>query len=273
MRSRFAELVVQPEESLDLALGALLIAQEEYLALDPSRYLHRLDAMAAEVGRRMGPGRDPDHAIGILNAYLFEELGFCGNTEDYYDPRNSFLNEVLDHRRGIPITISLVYIEVARRLALPVVGVGLPGHFIVKYLAPAQEILIDPFNRGAILSLEDCRHKVAEIYGEGATFQREYLAPVTKKQILSRMLHNLKAIYVRDKCYERALAATDRILLITPDALSEVRDRGMLYFRLQAYAKALVDLETYLAFAPKGPEADQLQQQIALLRRLVASLN
>jgi regulator of sirC expression with transglutaminase-like and TPR domain len=227
-RQLFAEMVQGAEENIDLGKAALLIASEEYPGLDLLRYLAKLEAMAAAVRPHIAAAEDARERIAALNAYLFEEQRFRGNSQDYYDPRNSFLNEVLDRKLGIPITISVIYMEVGRRVGMPLRGVGMPGHFIVKYDGPDAEIFIDPFNRGRILSRAACEELVQQIYGEPLPLQETFLATVTPKQLLWRLLTNLKAIYLQAKRYVKALSIVERLLLIQPNAEQELKDRAAL---------------------------------------------
>lgn len=227
-RQLFTEFVTGPESRLDLGRAALLIASEEYPGLDILRYVARLEAMAAAVRPQVETAEDPQEKIEHLNTYLFVERGFRGNAQNYYDPRNSFLNEVLDRKLGIPITISVVYMEVGRRVGIPLQGVGMPGHFIVKYASPEGDIYIDPFNRGQVLSRQACEELIQQVYGEPVPFQETFLATVTRKQIVSRILMNLKAIYLHTKHYRKALAVVERLLIIQPDAEPEVKERAAL---------------------------------------------
>jgi regulator of sirC expression with transglutaminase-like and TPR domain len=189
--------------------------------------------MAAAVRPAVTTTDDPTLKIEYLNAYLFEERGFRGNTEDYYDPRNSFLNDVIDRSLGIPITLSIVYMEVGRRIGMPLQGVGMPGHFIMKYTEPEGDIYIDPFNKGRMLSREACVELVQQLYGEPVPFEETFLAPVSKKQILARMLMNLKAIYVHTKDYLKALSVVERLLIIQPDVEQELKDRAALRHQIR----------------------------------------
>jgi regulator of sirC expression with transglutaminase-like and TPR domain len=227
-RQLFTEMVQAAEEDIDLGKAALLIASEEYPGLDLLRYVAKLEAMAAAVRPQLTAAVDGRGRIETLNSYLFQEQQFRGNPQEYYDPRNSFLNEVLDRKLGIPITISVVYIEVGRRVGLPLHGVGMPGHFIVKHDSPDEEIFIDPFNGGRILSRATCAELVQQIYGEPVAFQETFLATVTPRQILARMLGNLKAIYLQEKRYLKALSIVERLLLIQPHAEQELKDRAAL---------------------------------------------
>src|SRR5215207_10544928 len=199
-RERFAQLVSGSEDALDLAEAALLIAQEEHPQLDVSAYLHRLEELAAAVRTRLSESPSPSDIVLNLNIHLFREEGFRGNTSAYYDPANSFLNEVLDRKTGIPITLSVVYIEVGRRLGLPLVGVGFPGHFLVKYTGPEGEVVLDPFLGGLTLDHQQLAHKLQTMYGEQNPLLAQIpqlLAPASKKNILVRMLRNLKGVYLQ----------------------------------------------------------------------------
>jgi regulator of sirC expression with transglutaminase-like and TPR domain len=228
IRQLFTEAVTGPENRLDLARAALLIASEEYPGLDSLRYIAKLEVMAAAVRPAVTMTDDPAWKIRSLNTYLFEERGFRGNTEDYYDPRNSFLNDVVDRRLGIPITLSVIYMEVGRRVGIPLQGVGMPGHFITKYAEPGEDIYIDPFNRGRILSREACEELIQQLHGEPVPFQESFLAPVSKKQILARMLMNLKAVYIHNQNHLKALSVVERLLIIQPDVEQEKKDRAAL---------------------------------------------
>jgi len=229
--------------------------------------------MSEEIKRRVSHNSDPHSLIIEINRYLFTEEGFRGNEDDYYDPRNSFLNDVLDIKTGIPITLSVLYIEIASRLGLTLLGVGFPGHFIVKYSGMEGEILVDPFNKGRILSIKDCKEILDRIYGGRMQFHSEFLQPVTKKEILSRMLHNLKGIYLNSTNYLKALSIVDMILLIDPEAMDELRDRGLLYYNLECFTQALSDLETYLRHATKAEDAELIRGYIPVLKGLTAKIS
>ncbi len=251
-RERFsAEIQAEP---IDLGRAALWIAQEAYPDLDVEEYLAALDEMAAELQERLPRERYPLRILKALNQYLFEDLGFRGNHHNYYDPRNSFLNEVIDRRTGIPITLSIVYLELARRVDFPMAGVGMPGHFLVRPLFEGAEIFVDPFHQGEILFPEDCQERLAQIYGPGVPWQDHYLQPTPPRLILVRLLNNLKQIYLRRGDLEPALAAVERILLLIPEALVHLRDRGLLYYRLGRWQEARRDLRQYLAQAPYASE-------------------
>ncbi|HEY7492552.1 MAG TPA: tetratricopeptide repeat protein [Candidatus Tectomicrobia bacterium] len=264
---QFAALVRQTQGDFRLAAGALLIAQEEYPDLDIAAYLHRLDTMATAVKHQLGLELDPRRIVATLNAYLFDTQGFYGNQEDYYDPRNSFLNDVLDRKTGIPITLSVLYLELGRQVGLPIVGVGLPGHFIVQYAAQPGQFWIDPFHRGQILTRADCMARLQDIYGQTLAWHDNHLQPVSDHDILRRILHNLKAIYLRQSDYGRALSVVERLLLLTPEMPTEVRDRGLLRSQLGHLQAALEDLQYYLQLAPDAPDAVVITQYMAALRQ------
>jgi regulator of sirC expression with transglutaminase-like and TPR domain len=206
----------QPDRELNLARAALYIAQTEYPDLDVEGQLQILDEMATELTTRLPQSRYPLRIIQTINDYLYGELGFCGNTANYYDPRNSFLNDVLTRRTGIPLTLALVYLEMAQRVDLPMMGIGMPGHFMIRPDFEDSEIFIDAFNQGEILFTEDCRQKLVRIYQqEIPTLPPEVLHPVTKHQFLQRMLNNLLQIYINQEDIDRTLVIKDLLGLFT----------------------------------------------------------
>jgi regulator of sirC expression with transglutaminase-like and TPR domain len=272
-RARLALLAAGGEAELDLARAALYLAAEEYPALDADAYVARLDAMAREAADLPLETAPPLGRLLALNRYLFAEQGFTGNAYHYYDPRNSFLNEVLDRHTGIPITLSVVYLELGWRLELPLAGVGMPGHFVVGYYPGSAPQYVDVFGQGRLLTREDCIARLQEQFGSGFVFRDEHLAPVTKRQILTRMLGNLKQIYMQRQDLDRALAAVERILLLNPDEPGEIRDRGLIHYRRGALREAHADLERYTHLAPDADDAETVRRQMALVWNLWASRN
>ncbi len=273
-----------------LAPAALLIAQIEYPRLDVEAYLAKLDAMGElarqSVQRRVERTADssPMACIKAVNEYLFDELHFVGNRDRYEDPRNSCLNEVLDRRTGIPITLCVVYMEVARRAGLHIDGVNFPGHFLVRCPEAGHRgtsgLIIDPFHKGALLSEHDCRMLLQRQVGSEVAFSKSLLAPTTRQQIIVRMLINLKRIYVHMRSFPQARDVTELLLTMTPSALSELRDRGLLAYHLNDVTGALRDLQTYLKLSSLGEldkesreEQEQIWEHVKTLRRRVASLN
>lgn len=272
-RERFATLVAATVDDVDLSRAALWLAAEEYPTLDVDAYVARLDALAGEVSQRPLTTGPPLGRLLALNAVLFGEQGFVGNTYHYYDPRNSFLNEVLDRRTGIPITLSVVYLEVGWRLALPLAGVGMPSHFLVGYYGDAEPRFVDVFQQGTLLTRDDCAARLRAQYGAAFEVRDEHLAAVSKRQILVRMLTNLKLLYVQREDWDRALAAIDRVLLLQPDTPAELRDRGLLQFRRGAFRAASTDLERYLTLAPEAPDREAIRGQRDTAWRLYVARN
>jgi regulator of sirC expression with transglutaminase-like and TPR domain len=264
-RSRFAGVVAQQDEDVDLALAALLVAAEEYPQLLPEPYLRRLDILAERVRDRLDIETAPPVVLQELSRVLFQEEGYRGNVDAYYDPRNSFLNDVLDRRLGVPLTLSLLYLEVGWRLGLPLHGVNFPGHFLVRYEGEAVKLLIDPFQGGEIRFEDEAQDLLDRVYGGSVTLQPSYLRPAGRKDILVRLLSNLKGIYLNTRDDRRALAATERILIVRPDAAAEVRDRGMLLARLGFADEALQELRDYLTRAPAADDAERVRLLIAEL--------
>lgn len=264
-RQRFYQEVHLPDEQIDLARAALYMAQEEYADLEPEKYLNALDMMASEVAEQLTPERYPMRVLQIVNQYLYNNLGFHGNNTDYYDPRNSYFNEVLDRRMGIPITLSLVYLEVTKRLDFPMVGVGMPGHFLIRPIVGEMEVFVDPFNQGEILFPEDCASRLNQVYGTPVEWRSEYLQTVTNRQILARMLTNLKVIFLSRGDIDRGLAAIERVLILFPDAPSERRDRGLIYYQQRRLTEAAADLEAYLQTATNRKDIEIIER---LLRQM-----
>jgi regulator of sirC expression with transglutaminase-like and TPR domain len=208
-----------------------------------------------------------------MNAILFDTYEFRGNTGEYYDPRNSFFNDVLDRRVGIPITLSTVYIEVARRLNFPIAGVGMPGHFLVKYSGQREEFFIDAFDHGRILTHEDCRNRLRERYGDALEFNDRLLGRATTRQILWRLLNNLKDIYVKGHAIDKCLSIVDMMLIVDSEDLVQVRDRGLLRMQLRQFAGAGRDLQHYLQHAPNAQDREQIENHVKELRRIRAMMN
>jgi regulator of sirC expression with transglutaminase-like and TPR domain len=223
--------------------------------------------MAAAVKDRSGGGTDPYHLIASINYVLFRLEGFKGNRDDYYNPKNSFLNDVLERKTGIPITLSILYIEVARRAGLILQGVGFPTHFLVKYVGKEEEIVLDPFHAGEVRSVEELEDLLDEIYGGKIGLQPEFLSPVSKKQILKRMLNNLKAVYLHQRDLLKGLSVVERLVILDPESAQELRDRGLLYLKLECFPQALEDLEAYLKRAPDGEDTDEIQEQVVSLKK------
>ncbi|MBF2003458.1 MAG: SirB1 family protein [Synechococcales cyanobacterium C42_A2020_086] len=266
-RQRFYQEIHQPEQQIHLARAALYLAQEEYPSLDVDEYLNALETMAAEVAERLPQERYPLRVIQTLNQYLYQDLGFRGNVENYYDPRNSFLNDVIERRLGIPITLSLVYLELARHIDFPMVGVGMPGHFLIRPTLGEMQVFVDAFHQGEVLFAEDCQERLSQLYGQPIEMRPEFLADVNPHHFLARMLTNLKAIYLNQGEIAKALAAIERILLIFPDAALEQRDRGLIYYQAGRWTEASQDLANYLRHVPDAEDAPVIQQLLERMGR------
>lgn len=270
-RSRFVAEVLQREEGINLARAALLIASEEERGCDTEGALVALERMGEEALKRIE--REPDSSVVALNRYLFDELGFEGDRASYYDARNSLLQNVLARRKGIPLTLSIVYMEVGKRAGLRVEGVGMPGHFIVRaWDDDGTALLVDPFNR-EIVDEEDCQHRLDEIYGGQLALTREHLAPASKRDILIRLLTNLKAVYAQAQMHRRTLACVERILIIAPHALSERRDRGILLAQLERFHEAADELKKYLNLAERARDAESVREHLKKVQMRLAMLN
>jgi len=272
-RAHFASLLERPEIPLDEA--ALAIAAEEYPALDISGSLERIDGLARSVEEKLGDLRPPLRVLQAIRQVLRDEEQFRGNDDEYYDPRNSFLNEVLQRRLGIPITLSLLTIEVGRRVGLRLQGVAFPGHFLVK--CPVQpgmtgEVFVDAFNGWDLLGAEECTARFRAAL-HGREFDPSFLEAVDSRHILSRMLHNLKRIYVRKGDDVRALWVVDRLLLLQPENLEERRDRGLVSARLGGTAAAVRDLEAYIRGHPKASDVNEVKALLAELGSRDSLLN
>jgi regulator of sirC expression with transglutaminase-like and TPR domain len=264
-RSRFAALVSKPEPEVDLAEAALLIAAEEYPQLVPETYLRRLDLFAERVRDRSSNETAPVLVLQDVSRVLFEEEKFKGNSTDYYDPRNSFLNDVLDRRLGIPIALSIIYLETGWRLGLPLHGVNFPGHFLVRYNGEAVKLLVDPFQGGMVRFEDDSQDLLDHVYGGSIRMQPEFLREADRKDIIVRVLSNLKGIYLNRKDDVKALSAIERTLLVRPDSADEERDRGMVLTRLGRQAEAAVALRRYLELVPDAPDTTRVRMLLEQL--------
>lgn len=255
----------------DLADLALLIARIEHRDLDPAPSLARLDSLAARSGA--ATARRAWTALERLRAFLFEEEGLRGNADDYFDPRNSCLNDVLDRRLGIPITLSLVMMEVGRRVGLSIDGVGLPGHFVVRAHVDGDTVLVDPFHRGRVLSPDQAHGVVAEALGRPVTLTATHFTAATKTQIVARMLTNLRSVYIKREEWAKALAVIDRLLLLDGAAAAHVRDRGTILMKLGHFHSGAAEWERYLTRCPNARDAEKLRGQLRQIRQALASLN
>jgi regulator of sirC expression with transglutaminase-like and TPR domain len=277
----FAKVLAEKEERIDLARACLLIAQDAYPELQVDRYLGEIERMAIRLRGRLPASGGAEERVIALNQFLFGDLGFVGNAREYYDPRNSYLNEVIDRKTGIPITMAILYMEVGRRIGLPLAGVSFPGHFLVRLKLRAGTLVLDPFSGGAPLSETELRERLRRVIPEGATGNvpvaalplDQFLEPASNRQILTRVLRNLKGIYRETGKPERMLDVLNRMLVVVPDASGELRDRGFVYHTLECYRAALKDLSDYVEREPDAPDGDEVRVRLMELSALCARLN
>ena len=266
----FAQLISREDARIDLSRACLLIAQDAYPDLDVERYIGEIERMATRLRASLAPSAAGEERVVALNQLLYEELGYWGNTQDYYDPRNSYLNEVIDRRTGMPITMSILYMELGRRIGLPVEGVSFPGHFLVRVRLRGGMLVLDPFSGGAPQSEDELRSRVRRVIPDGVADDLpaselpldQFLEPATNRQILARVLRNLKGIYRKANKPERMLDVLNRMLLVTPDASAELRDRGYVYQRLECYRAAFKDLTDYAEREPDAPDLDEVRSKL-----------
>lgn len=275
MSARLTALLERPEDSICLAEAALLVAEGQYPGLDIEDYLGRIDGYARELQERVGDDAAYTARLGALNQYLFQELGFAPDADNYYDPRNSFLNEVLERRRGIPLSLSILYIAVGRRLGLDLRGVSFPGHFLVKCAVDEGVVVLDPYYRGLSLSLEDLQKRLREVRGGEVSraIVSEMLVSAPPREVMVRMLRNLKGIYLKAQQFNDALAVLEWIVPLAPADHEEVRDRGIVYEELECFRAALADFEYYVAREPKAADAEAIRGRIVEMQKLAARLN
>jgi regulator of sirC expression with transglutaminase-like and TPR domain len=277
----FAEMVGRADARIEVARACLLIAEDVYPGLDIERYMADIDRLAIGLRASLPQDSGAEERVVALNRLLFDELGYTGNTRDYYDPRNSYLNEVMERRTGIPITLSILYMEIGRRIGLPLEGVSFPGHFLVRLKLRGGTLMLDPFAGGEPQSEDDLRERLERVIPRAVADPipvaelplEQFLDPATNRQILSRVLRNLKGIYREKDQPERMLQVLNRILVLAPDASAELRDRGFVYQRLEAFRAALRDLSAYLEREPDAPDAEDVREAAAELALRCARLN
>lgn len=256
---------------IDLGRGALLIGQQANPILDVECYLAHLDQLAD--GFRHPQSRDCAVTVSALGAYLFDELGFRGNNEHYDELANSYLNEVLDRRLGIPITLSLVYIEVGKRLGLPLAGVNFPYHFLVRCDAGSETIYIDPFARGQRVGLAQLAERLPTTDGVKLQLAAHHLSAASPRDILARILRNIKRIHTGEHQIKDAIRCGEKISWLLQDEADNHRDLGFLYYRMHEYQKSLYSFEEYLRWAPSAQDADEIRQNIQVISSRLSMLN
>jgi regulator of sirC expression with transglutaminase-like and TPR domain len=267
----FAALVAE-DASLPVLEAAIAVAQDEYPQLDAQTVLAQIDGLADTLRRRIAADAGALQRLRLLNRYFFEELGFAGNVNDYYDPRNSYLPQVLATRRGIPLTLALLYVEMATQAGLTAAGVSFPGHFLVKLHMPRGEVVIDPFT-GHSLSREQLDERLLPfrrqrgLVGDFEAPLGLFLQAAAPRAVIARLLHNLKEIFASSADCSRLLAVQERLVILLPDAPEERRDRGLAQAELGRADLAIADVAAYLAARPKAPDAPALRRQLGLWER------
>jgi regulator of sirC expression with transglutaminase-like and TPR domain len=281
MHARYAlpdwnELASRGDDDLPLLDTALLIARDEYPDLDPGAYAAAIQAYADEVKPKLGKDADLPATLTTINRYLFEELGFAGNTSQYDDPRNSYLNEVFDRKLGIPISLAVVQIELMRRLGLPLDGISFPGHFLVRLPVDDGILVMDPYNKGRPVSADELKERASPHLGGRPPDDVqliEILAPATHRTILMRMLRNLNGLYQQAQDWERVARTSDRLLKLAPDSPDALRDRGLAYRELGYTLGAREDLGRYLQKLPTADDAEAVRSTLIDLGGAKSRLN
>lgn len=235
----------------------------EFPNLDITEYVQKLRSFDQGLRDHVSEVKNPIYLVSMLNEYMFDILEFQGDSDDYYNPRNNFLNVVIDKRSGIPITLSIIYIEVAKAIGLELRPVGFPGHFLVKY---SEELILDPFNRGSLLDIEDLQDILDATYGEGVEFEPEYLNDIEPEKILIRILRNLKSSYTESFSYEKAMHCINMVLGLDPNSPEEIRDKGIIQTRLLQNDLALSSLNKYLELAPEADDVDDILEIIKSIK-------
>jgi regulator of sirC expression with transglutaminase-like and TPR domain len=265
-RQRFREIATRTEERLDLVEASLVIALEDQPGLDIDCYLQRVGDWSDAVRRRLEGSRDIERIVDSINKILFDEEGFHGEDEDYYDPRSALLSETLDRHSGLPIALSILYIEMSRRAGVEAAGVSLPGRFLVKFSGDFGQIVVDPFDNGRVLSTMELQKILDGMYGGGVRLREHHLRSFTRREVLARELAHLKSAYLAHRDFGRAAASIDRLLILDDHDAFEVRDRANVAMQLHDYAVAIDCFERYLALMPHAEDLLRVRQLIIYLR-------
>ena len=265
-RQRFVEIARRPDEQLDLVEGSLVIALEDDPSIDIDAYLGRVGEWSGAVRERLEGARDVDRIVDAINRLLFDEEGFHGEDEDYYDPRSALLSATIDKHAGLPISLSVLYIEISRRVGAEVSGVSLPGRFLVKFSGAFGMVVVDPFDGGRVLTTVELQKLLDEVYGGGVRLREHHLRSFSPKEILARELAHLKSAYLAQHDLARAAASIDRLLILDENDPFEVRDRAAVAVQMHAYAEAVALLERYLALMPHADDTARVREQIAWLK-------
>jgi regulator of sirC expression with transglutaminase-like and TPR domain len=265
-RQRFREIATRPDPQLDLVEASLLISLEDNPGLDISRYLEQVGSWSGAVQGRLEGSHDIERILETINRILFDEEGFRGQNDDYYDPRSAMLNEALDRHAGLPITLSILYIEISRRVGIEAAGISLPGRFLVKFSGEFGQIVVDPFDGGRVLSTIELQKILDGVYGGGVRLREHHLRSYSRREILGRELAQLKAAYLAQRNLQRAAASVDRLLILDERDPYEIRDRAAIAVQMHAYNQAIDFFERYLELMPHAEDRARIREQIAYLR-------
>ncbi len=265
-RRRFREIASLPEPALDLVEASLVIALEDDPGLEIERYLQQVNEWSVAIRERLEGSRHVERIVESINRLLFEEEGFHGEDEDYYDPRSALLNETLDKHAGLPTALSILYIEISRRVGIEAAGVSLPGRFLVKFSGAFGQIVVDPFDGGRVLSTIELQKLLDAVYGGGVRLREHHLRSFSSKEILARELAHLKSAYLARHDLPRAAASIDRLLILDGNDPYELHDRATIAVQMHAYRQAIECFERYLALTPHADDLARVREQIAYLR-------
>jgi len=265
--TEFEQFLNQPDNKINLAKGALFVAKLEYPELNIDDYMDRIHTLADEIRQDLTDDADAGTVLNKLNKVLFHDNGFEGNSQHYYDPKNCFLNDVIDRKLGIPISLSILYIELGKELGLPLSGVSFPGHFLVKLEIDDGAIVIDPYFGGISLSEDDLEDRLQEFYGDQLNKSHFYglLATSSNKDIITRVLRNLRNVYMDDGHYEKALTMADIMVKYDPDKADAVKARASIYDKLECCIPAVKDYKRYLKINPDSHDVPYIRGRIMIL--------
>jgi len=269
----FTELVRTPAPRFPLLECAAELPLYSDRRCDPRRVVATVRGWGAQLRARVAADVSAPNRLRLLNHYFFDELGFHPNTGNYYSPDNSYLHRVVERRTGIPISLALLYIEIGRAIGLKLSGIGFPGHFLVKAQCGEGLLLIDVFARGVSLSAADLRHRLDQVLRGTKAPLEAYLRVASEREILARMLHNLKAIHADGEQWQALLEVQNRLVALLPDSAEERRDRGLVYAQLECPRAAANDLAAYLTMEPGASDREDIRERLAQLRRAAAALN
>ncbi|HEX9163341.1 MAG TPA: transglutaminase-like domain-containing protein [Thermoanaerobaculia bacterium] len=265
-RQRFREIAARPEPLLDLVEASLFIAVEDNPRIDVGHYLGQVGIWSGTVHDRLEGSQDIERILDTINCILFDEEGFRGENNDYYDPRSAMLNEALDRHAGLPITLSILYIELSRRAGVDAAGISLPGRFLVKLSGAFGQVVVDPFDGGRVLTKLELQKILDEMYGGGVKLREHHLRSFSRREILARELAQLKAAYLAQHDLQHAAASVDRLLILDDRDPYEIRDRAAIAMQMHAYTQAIDFFERYLELMPHADDTARIREQIAWLR-------